>query len=411
MDRELKAWAGVDWGDYRHQVVLVTKDAGEQSSSFANDGTGIVALIAWLTARGGDPAEVGVAIELPRDAVVDALLEAGFVIFSLNPKQLDRFRDRYSVAGAKDDQRDGLTLAVSLRTDRGAFHQILTDDPWLVRLREATHVLEELKRELQRGTNQVRSLLVRYHREPLKLVPAADEPWFWDLLKLAPTPSSASRLRPVRVKQMLRKHRIRRFTGEAVLETVRGVPLPASAATVEACSEHLLLLLPRLRLLYQQRQSCEHRIERILDDIPLAEDPAGQKREHRDVDIFRSLPGVGNLTVATVLVESGTAFSRRDYHALRACAGTAPVTKRSGKSCRVSMRWACNTRLRQALHHWAANAIRKDPRSRLIFDRLRTRGCSYGRALRGVGDRLLKLLVVLLEHDLCYDISKRQVAA
>jgi hypothetical protein len=37
--------------------------------------------------------------------------------FSINPKQLDRFRDRHTVAGAKDDQRDAFVLADSLRTD------------------------------------------------------------------------------------------------------------------------------------------------------------------------------------------------------------------------------------------------------------------------------------------------------
>jgi len=31
---------------------------------------------------------------------------AGFVVHAINPKQLDRFRDRFSPAGAKDDRRD-----------------------------------------------------------------------------------------------------------------------------------------------------------------------------------------------------------------------------------------------------------------------------------------------------------------
>ncbi len=30
---------------------------------------------------------------------VEALLEAGFRVHSINPKQLDRFRDRHTVAG------------------------------------------------------------------------------------------------------------------------------------------------------------------------------------------------------------------------------------------------------------------------------------------------------------------------
>jgi len=47
-----------------------------------------------------------VAIEVPHGPVVDALIDRGFVVYAINPKQLDRLRDRFSVAGAKDDRRD-----------------------------------------------------------------------------------------------------------------------------------------------------------------------------------------------------------------------------------------------------------------------------------------------------------------
>jgi hypothetical protein len=30
------------------------------------------------------------------------LLERGFCVYAINPKQLDRFRDRFTVAGAKE---------------------------------------------------------------------------------------------------------------------------------------------------------------------------------------------------------------------------------------------------------------------------------------------------------------------
>src|SRR5438045_6401355 len=49
---------------------------------------------------------VAVAIEVPHGPVVDALIDRGFVVYAINPKQLDRLRDRFSVAGAKDDRRD-----------------------------------------------------------------------------------------------------------------------------------------------------------------------------------------------------------------------------------------------------------------------------------------------------------------
>ena len=32
------------------------------------------------------------------------MVERGFQVYAINPKQLDRFRDRYSMSGAKDDR-------------------------------------------------------------------------------------------------------------------------------------------------------------------------------------------------------------------------------------------------------------------------------------------------------------------
>ena len=41
----------------------------------------------------------------------DSLLDRGFAMNAINPKQLDRLRDRISVAGAKDDRRDARVAA------------------------------------------------------------------------------------------------------------------------------------------------------------------------------------------------------------------------------------------------------------------------------------------------------------
>ena len=44
-------------------------------------------------------------------------MERSFAVHSINPKQLDRSRDRHSPAGAKDDRRDARVLASALRND------------------------------------------------------------------------------------------------------------------------------------------------------------------------------------------------------------------------------------------------------------------------------------------------------
>jgi transposase len=82
----------------------------------------------------------------------------------------------------------------------------------------------------------------------------------------------------------------------------------------------------------------------------------------------------------------------------------APVTKRSGKSCRVEMRQACSGQLRTAVYHWARVATQHDARSR--YAALRARGQSHGRSLRTVADRLLGIACVRLTKRTMFDPKK-----
>src|SRR5215510_12362508 len=85
---------------------------------------GLAELGDWLLSMASAARTVAVAIEVPHGPVVDALIDRGFVVFAINPKQLDRLRDRFSVAGAKDDRRDAYVQADSLRTDRRLFRRL-----------------------------------------------------------------------------------------------------------------------------------------------------------------------------------------------------------------------------------------------------------------------------------------------
>lgn len=79
------------------------------------------------------------------------------------------------------------------------------------------------------------------------------------------------------------------------------------------------------------------------------------------------------------------------------------MTKQSGKSRYVVQRYACNQRLRNALHNWARVAIQHDPASRAKYDALRARGKTWGRALRGVADRLLYVACAALKAGTLYN--------
>ena len=164
--------------------------------------------------------------------------------------------------------------------------------------------------------------------------------------------------------------------------------------------------LGEIVLVHEQRADCGRRIEALLEKLAPPGDAEGQTREHRDVQILRSLPGVGRVVAATMLAEASQPLAERNYHALRAHAGVAPVTKQSGKRAQVVMRRACDPRLRNAVYHWARVSTQVDAHSRAQYAALRERGHTHGRALRSVADRLLRVLVAMLKSATLYDPNR-----
>src|SRR5262244_3688274 len=159
---EVKCWfVGVDWASESHRVRIADccgKRLGERD--FAHGGAGLAEMAAWLTSvAGAEPSAIYVAIEIPHGPIVETLLERGFNVYAINPKQLDRFRDRFSPAGAKDDSRDANVLGDSLRTDAKCFRPLAPLDPVVVELREWSRVAGELTAERNAICNRVRDQL------------------------------------------------------------------------------------------------------------------------------------------------------------------------------------------------------------------------------------------------------------
>src|SRR3954463_6412573 len=394
-EETIRWFAGIDWGSAKPQACLLDGAGtvvGERA--FAHGGAGLAALCDWLVSMAGDPGSVAVAIEVPHGPVVDALLDRGFAVYAIHPKQLERLRDRISVAGAKDDRHDARVAAAGLRTDRPLFRRVLAGDPSVVELREWSRLAEELQHERVRLGNRVRQQLWRYYPQLLELSDDVTAEWVLALWSRAPTPAKAARLRAAMLARLLRQHRIRKLDAQAALGILRQPAITVGAGVTEAAVLHLRSLVARLRLANKLDELCTALSET---------DPAAQDSGPGDATILRSLPGVGPVTLATLLTEAAGPLARRDYAALRTLSGVAPVTKRSGKSCIVVMRYAAQVPLRNAVFHGARVAVLNDRRCRGRYEALRARGHSYGRALRGVADRLLGVACVLLRRGMLFD--------
>jgi hypothetical protein len=183
MTEETITWfAGVDWGSEKHQTCLLDAQGTiVQERACSRSAVGLAEMGDGILSIAGAASAVAIAVEVPHGPVVDALIDRGFIVYAINPKQLDRLRNRFSVAGAKDDRRDAHVLADGLRTDRHLFRRLQVVDPRLVELRARSRLAEELQEERVRLSNRVHQQLWRYYPQVLKLTDDLAATWFLEL--------------------------------------------------------------------------------------------------------------------------------------------------------------------------------------------------------------------------------------
>jgi len=410
MTEDIEWFVGFDWASQTHVVCLLDRNGrtiGERK--VVHGGAELGEFCDWLIAKtGAPPARIGVAIETPHGPIVEMLLERGLAVFAINPKQLDRFRDRFTVAGAKDDRRDAQVLGDSLRTDRRAFRLLAVDDPTVIELREWSRIADDLTQERTRLANRIRQQLWRYYPQMLQVADDLTAENFLALWECAPTPARAAEIDEARLAKVLKAHRVRRIGAAEALGILRQKPLQVAAGATEAATAHIRVAAERVRLVNRQIKEADRKLEALCARLEHpgktpGESEPGQSSEQRDVTILRSLPGVGRTGLATLLVEATEPLRRRDYQVLRVLSGVAPVTRRSGEARLVTRRMACNERLRQAVYHWARVAMQIDQACKSRYAALRKRGHSHGRALRTIGDRLLAVACAMLKSQTPFD--------
>ncbi len=378
-------FVGIDWAEDHHDICVLGESGELLGRKRIEEGlSGLEKLQALLAEFVSDPAQVIVGIETDRGLLVRGLLAAGYEVYAINPKAASRYRDRHAVSGAKSDTGDAKVLADLVRTDRHNHRPIQGDSE----LADAVKVLARAHRSLiwtrQRQANQLRNLLREFYPGALAAfgsdLTAADT---LALLLAAPTPIRGRTLSQAQIGSALRRAgRQRQIEAKAaqVQTALRQPQLQASARVVEAYGATVAATVPILRELNAQIARLEQELAKAFE-------------EHPDAEIYQSLPGLGIVLGGRVLAEFGDdrtrflhAKARKNY------AGTAPITKASGKSRVVLARVARNRHLADACYLWAFSSITRSPGARRQYTALRQRGKTHPQALRSLGNRLVGIL-------------------
>ena len=221
-----------------------------------------------------------------------------------------------------------------------------------------------------------------------------------DPCRLAPTPDKTRRVRKDTVARLLKRHRVRCIDAEEVLRRLREPAIPVAPGTVEAAVAHINTVAERLALVRRQLAQAHVKMERLTEALAAAlenpQDKTGIEAQ-RDVAILASLPGVGRIVLGALPAEAFDPLRRRDYHALRCLCGTAPVTRRTGKSTIVVRRLALTIACAMPSITGARVAVQRDPISKVRYAALRAR--CHARALRSVADRLIAVACAMFDNQ------------
>ena len=400
----MKLFCGIDWAERHHDVAIVDGDGLLVAKLRIDDSAeGFGQLLGLLSEAGDSPDEpIPVAIETSRGLLVAALRGTGRAVYAINPMAVARYRDRHSMARKKSDHVDAMMLANILRTDAHA-HRTLPADSDLAR---AITVLARAAQDAiwrrTKATQELRALLREYYPGFLAAFAGSSHtnlamPDARAILAIAPTPAQGARLTKTRIVSALRRAgRQRRLedTATRILEALRRPQLRQPLLVEKAFGRQTIALLGTLNV------ECENADE-------LNEAATEAFRRHPDFEVITSFPGLGESTGARVLAEIGDDRGRfADARGLKAFAGSAPVTRASGRSTCVTHRQVKNNRLAAVGFVWAFAAIPRPGPVKDQYDRRRTHGDRHAAALRNVFNRLLGQLYHCLQTGQTYDASK-----
>jgi len=315
------------------------------------------------------------------------------VVYPVNPKALDRARDRFRMSQSKSDSFDAYVLAEFLRTDHVHLRALQPDSEQAQELKLLTRDHHRLGRHKTRLLNQIEVTLKEYYPRPLEVFSDLESQIALDFLQRYPTPRALAELTRRNWNRFAqREHRLGEQRCKELWEKLSQPQLKIPEHVVRTKAQLLLVLVIQLRSLAEAVKNYSDRVESFFASMPAAK-------------FVKTLPGgKSGTTVPMLWAELGDAKSRwQSFRHLQAEAGGVPVTKASGKSRVVQFRFACNKLLRYASYWLSFNSLNRCEWANKYYRDQRRKGHSHPQALRALAANWLKIIFVMWRDHQPYD--------
>lgn len=384
---------GIDWAKDEHYVCIMNQH-GAQIARFAipHSVKGFSQLQRHIDKLPVSASDCLVGLETAHSLLIDFLCSCGYQVFVIPPSVVSSSRPRLRASRAHDDPADAFLIADLLRTDRHRFAPWQPDGELVCQMKAKLNLIDSLTKTITAHSNRLQAVLLRYYPQTLGLFSEVKTQTCLQFLIAHPTPQAAQALSYAAFSAFCQQARYTHPQRLPDLYAHLTQPAPQPDPVVVAAYQNETVFLAQLLLtLVRQKNHQIRQVQRLFV-------------QHPDHFIFDSLPGAGQLLAPKLLVMFGDHRERfPSPAAIRALAGTAPVTIQSGHKRRVSFRKACNRRYRHTAQQFAIASVPEAEWAAAYYAHCRSHGHSKNHAYRCLANRWLGIIWKMWQTRQPYD--------
>jgi transposase len=247
-------YAGIAWADTHHDALVIDEKAGQVGSlRVAHTPQGMSKLNTFLEQIIGTAPKEQMAciIETTHGLLIAHLLEAGWPVYPVNPRTVDR---RRAASGAKTDTIDAYLLAKTGRADLADLHRLTPDSEQVRELKQLTRDQDALIQMQTRLVKQLTACLQAYYPVGLELFAKLHQRSTLVFLQTYPTPQAAMAASGEQIEHVLRaaKHSNPSLVAAQIVERLQQPHLQADVVTTRTKSRLMVALVSQLLPLLAQ---------------------------------------------------------------------------------------------------------------------------------------------------------------
>ena len=390
---------GLDRSDKKADLCLIDTRTGQRRTVIL--ATDPETLWEWLAQlRQQYPgAHVGLCLEQPAGHLIPFLeVYAWITLHPINPITLQKYREAFVTSRAKDDTKDAEYLADLLLNHHAQLPVWAPEDSATRAVQQLVFHRRAVVDERTGLTNCLQALLKQYYPQALLL--CGEDLWrplATAFLLKWPSLQRVQKAKAGTLKQFyyVQGSRSQKLITERLALIAKAVPVTDESGVIES-------FVLRVQLISRQLQQLHHTLMQFDAQI------AAAYAAHPDHALFASFPGAGPVLGPRLMTSLGANRDRFGENAaqLQHYSGVAPVTKRSGGSCRIHRRYCCPKFHRQSFHEYAKESVLWSRWAAAYYLQQRRKGCAHHTAVRALAFKWQRIIWRCWQDHTPYDDAR-----